>query len=147
MVYRRGIRQDGSNPLLQYGYGAYGITIEPDFNPDLLSLLDRGFIYAVAHVRGGSMLGRDWYYDGRQLHKMNTFNDFIDVSRYLIAAGYTSPEHLYAQGGSAGGLLMGVIVNIAPELYHGIITKVPFVDIVTTMLDSSIPLTTGEWDE
>ncbi len=147
MVYRRGIKQDRCNPLLQYGYGAYGITVEPDFDPDLLSLLDRGFIYAVAHVRGSSMLGRDWYYDGRQLRKMNTFNDFIDVSRFLIAEGYTSPEHLYAQGASAGGLLMGVIANIAPELYNGIVTRVPFVDIVTTMLDSSIPLTTGEWDE
>lgn len=147
MVYRKGIKLDGSNPLLQYGYGSYGATIDPAFSANRLSLLDRGFIYAVAHIRGSSKLGREWYYDGRQLKKKNTFYDFIDVSRYLIEEGYTSPDHLYALGGSAGGLLMGAVVNMAPELYHGVTAAVPFVDIVTTMLDDSIPLTSGEWDE
>jgi oligopeptidase B len=113
----------------------------------VLSLLDRGFIYAIAHIRGGSEMGREWYYDGRQLNKKNTFTDFIDVSKFLIDEGYTSPEHLYARGGSAGGLLMGAVVNMAPELYQGISTRVPFVDVVTTMLDEDIPLTSGEWDE
>ena len=147
IVYRKGIALDGSNPLLQYGYGSYGASISPFFSRDLLSLLDRGFVFAIAHIRGGSEMGRQWYYDGRQLNKMNTFTDFIDVSRFLIAEGYTSPEHLYARGGSAGGLLMGAIANMAPELYNGISTRVPFVDVVTTMLDESIPLTSGEWDE
>ncbi|MEX2495446.1 MAG: S9 family peptidase, partial [Woeseia sp.] len=147
LVYRKGMNKDGQNPLLQYGYGSYGATIDPDFDPDVLSLLDRGFIFAIAHIRGGSLLGREWYYGGRQLNKMNTFTDFIDVSRHLVEQGYTSPEHLYANGGSAGGLLMGAVANMAPELYHGIVTRVPFVDVVTTMLDSSIPLTTGEWNE
>ncbi|MGB5245629.1 MAG: prolyl oligopeptidase family serine peptidase, partial [Woeseia sp.] len=134
-------------PLLQYGYGSYGVTIDAGFDSDRISLLDRGFIYAIAHVRGSSKLGRDWYYAGRQLQKKNTFNDFVDVSRYLITEGYTSPQHLYARGGSAGGLLMGAVINMAPELYNGIVAAVPFVDIVTTMLDESIPLTTGEYDE
>ena len=147
IVYRKGIELDGSNPLLQYGYGSYGYSIDPDFDRELLSLLDRGFIFAIAHIRGGSEMGRQWYYDGRQLNKMNTFTDFIDVSKFLIDEGYTSPEHLYARGGSAGGLLMGAVVNMAPELYNGIATRVPFVDVVTTMLDDSIPLTTGEYDE
>lgn len=147
LVYRNGMQKDGNRPLLQYGYGAYGATIDPDFDPDLLSLLDRGFIFAIAHVRGGSLLGREWYFQGRQLSKMNTFNDFIDVSKYLISQRYTSPGHLYARGGSAGGLLMGAVANLAPELYHGISAAVPFVDVVTTMLDESIPLTTGEFDE
>jgi oligopeptidase B len=147
MVYRKGMEKNGRNPLLQYGYGSYGATTDPDFDPDVLSLLDRGFVFAIAHIRGGSLMGREWYYDGRQLNKKNTFNDFIDVSRYLIEQGYTSPEHLYANGGSAGGLLMGAVVNMAPELYRGVATRVPFVDVVTTMLDASIPLTTGEWNE
>lgn len=147
LVYRKGMQKNGRNPLLQYGYGSYGAIIDPDFDPDLLSLLDRGFIFAIAHVRGGSLLGREWYYRGRQLSKKNTFTDFIDVSRYLIEEGYTSPEHLYARGGSAGGLLMGAVVNMAPELYNGVSAAVPFVDVVTTMLDDSIPLTAGEWDE
>jgi oligopeptidase B len=147
LVYRKGMQKNGQNPLLQYGYGSYGATIDPDFDPDVLSLLDRGFIYAIAHIRGGSLMGREWYYDGRQLNKRNTFTDFIDVSRYLIEQGYTSPEHLYANGGSAGGLLIGAVVNMAPELYRGVATRVPFVDVVTTMLDASIPLTTGEWNE
>lgn len=147
LVYRKGMQKNGENPLLQYGYGSYGATIDPDFDPDVLSLLDRGFIFAIAHIRGGSLMGREWYYDGRQLNKKNTFNDFVDVSRYLIEQGYTSPEHLYASGGSAGGLLIGAVVNMAPELYRGVATRVPFVDVITTMLDASIPLTSGEWNE
>ena len=147
LVYRKGIELDGSNPLLQYGYGSYGSSVAPDFDRELLSLLDRGFVFAIAHIRGGSEMGRQWYYDGRQLKKKNTFTDFVDVSKFLIAEGYTSPEHLYARGGSAGGLLMGAIVNMAPELYNGVTTRVPFVDVITTMLDDSIPLTTSEYDE
>ena len=147
LVYRKGIEMDGSNPLLQYGYGSYGFSVGPDFDRNLISLLDRGFVYAIAHIRGGSEMGRQWYFDGRQLEKINTFTDFIDVSKFLIAEGYTSPEHLYARGGSAGGLLMGAVVNMAPDLYNGVSTRVPFVDVVTTMLDESIPLTASEWDE
>lgn len=147
VVYRKGIELNGQNPLLQYGYGSYGANVEPGFNANLLSLLDRGFIFVTAHIRGSSTMGRDWYFDGRQFSKINTFNDFIDVSKFLIQEGYTSPEHLYAFGGSAGGLLMGAVVNMAPELYNGVISAVPFVDIVTTMLDEDIPLTSGEWDE
>jgi oligopeptidase B len=147
LIYRKGIEMDGSNPLLQYGYGSYGSTIDPYFSSVRLSLLDRGFIYAIAHVRGGEYLGRRWYEDGKLLNKKNTFTDFIDVSKYLIDQNYTAKENLYAMGGSAGGLLMGVVVNMAPELYKGAIAAVPFVDIVTTMMDESIPLTTGEYDE
>ena len=147
IVYRKGMQKNGQNPLFQYGYGSYGSSMEPTFSANMLSLLDRGFIYAIAHIRGGSEMGREWYYDGRQLNKKNTFTDFIDVSKFLIDAGYTSPERLYARGGSAGGLLMGAVVNMAPELYKGISTRVPFVDVVTTMLDEDIPLTSGEWDE
>ena len=147
LVYRKGMEKNGQNPLLQYGYGSYGFSMEPWFDADVLSLLDRGFIYAIAHIRGGSEMGRDWYYNGRQLKKKNTFTDFIDVSKFLIEEGYTSAEHLYAQGGSAGGLLIGAVANMAPELYHGMVTRVPFVDVVTTMLDEAIPLTAGEWDE
>jgi oligopeptidase B len=121
--------------------------MEPYFSTTRLSLLDRGFIYAIAHVRGGEDLGRQWYEDGKLLKKKNTFTDFIDCSKHVIKEKYTSPEHLYAEGGSAGGLLMGVIVNSNPELYHGVIAQVPFVDVVTTMLDETIPLTTGEYDE
>lgn len=147
LVYRKGIKKDGKNPLLQYGYGSYGATIDPYFSTTRLSLLDRGFIYAIAHIRGGEYLGRQWYEDGKLLKKKNTYTDFIDVSKHLIKEGYTSPEHLYAMGGSAGGLLMGAIMNMAPELYNGVVAAVPFVDVVTTMLDDSIPLTTGEYDE
>lgn len=147
LVYHKDTPLDGSSPLLQYGYGSYGSTIDPYFSSPRLSLLDRGFIYAIAHVRGGEYLGRPWYEDGKLLKKKNTFTDFIDCSRYLIEQKYTGPEHLYAYGGSAGGLLMGAVVNLAPELYHGVIAAVPFVDVVTTMLDDSIPLTTGEYDE
>jgi oligopeptidase B len=147
LVYRKGTKMDGRSPLIQYGYGSYGNSIQPTFSMNRLSLLDRGFIFAIAHIRGGSEMGREWYYDGRQLNKLNTFYDFIDVSKFLISEGYTSPEHLYARGGSAGGLLMGAVMNMAPELYNGITTRVPFVDVVTTMLDPDIPLTTGEYNE
>ncbi len=147
VVYRKGIKKDGSNPFLLYAYGSYGYSMDPYFSSLRLSLLDRGFIYAIAHIRGGEDLGREWYENGKLLKKKNTFTDFIDCSEYVIAQGYTSPQHLYAQGGSAGGLLMGAIINMAPQLYHGVIAQVPFVDVVTTMLDDSIPLTTGEYDE
>jgi oligopeptidase B len=147
MVYRKGMKQNGDNPFLLYAYGSYGATIDPYFSSVRLSLLDRGFIYAIAHVRGSEYLGRQWYENGKLLNKKNTFTDFIDVSKFLISEKYTSSNHLYASGGSAGGLLMGAIVNMAPELYNGVIAAVPFVDVVTTMLDDSIPLTTGEYDE
>jgi oligopeptidase B len=147
MVYRKGLKKDGKNPFLLYAYGSYGATMDAYFSSTRLSLLDRGFIYAIAHVRGGEDLGRHWYEDGKLLKKKNTFTDFIDCSKFVISEGYTSAEHLYAEGGSAGGLLMGVILNEAPELYNGVIAQVPFVDVVTTMLDDSIPLTTGEYDE
>jgi oligopeptidase B len=147
VVYRKGLEKNGKNPLLQYGYGSYGYSTYPYFNSNRLSLLDRGFVFAIAHVRGGSEMGREWYYDGRQLKKKNTFTDFVDVSKFLIDQGYTSPEHLYAYGGSAGGLLMGAVLNMAPELFEGVHAAVPFVDVVTTMLDEDIPLTSGEWDE
>ena len=147
IVYRKGIDLNGQNPLLQYAYGSYGSSVGPGFSSNRLSLLDRGFVYAIAHIRGGSTMGRQWYYDGRQLKKINTFTDFIDVSKFLVEEGYTSPEHLYALGGSAGGLLMGAVLNMAPDMYNGITAEVPFVDVVTTMLDESIPLTAGEWDE
>ncbi|WP_264551429.1 S9 family peptidase [Flavobacterium sp. N2038] len=147
MIYRKGLEKNGKNPLLLYAYGSYGITMDTYFSSTRLSLLDRGFIYAIAHIRGGEDLGRQWYDDGKLLKKKNTFTDFIDSSKFVINEQYTSPEHLYAEGGSAGGLLMGVIVNETPELYNGVIAQVPFVDVITTMLDDSIPLTTGEYDE
>ncbi len=147
IVYHKDTKKNGKAPLLQYAYGSYGNTIDPSFSSIRLTLLDRGFIYAIAHVRGGEYLGRQWYEDGKLLKKKNTFTDFIDVSKHLIANDYTSEDHLYASGGSAGGLLMGGVINMAPELYHGVIASVPFVDVVTTMLDDSIPLTTGEYDE
>jgi oligopeptidase B len=147
MVYRKGLKKDGKNPLLLYAYGSYGHSMDATFSSTRLTLLDRGFIFAIAHIRGGEDLGRQWYEDGKLLKKKNTFTDFIDCSKFVIEQKYTSPEHLYAEGGSAGGLLMGAIVNLAPELYHGIIAQVPFVDVITTMLDESIPLTTGEYDE
>ncbi len=147
MVYRKGIEKDGKNPLLLYAYGSYGATMDPYFSSTRLSLLDRGFIYAIAHIRGGEDLGREWYENGKLLKKINTFTDFIDCSKFVIAEKYTSAAHLYAEGGSAGGLLMGAIVNMNPELYNGVIAQVPFVDVVTTMLDDTIPLTTGEYDE
>jgi oligopeptidase B len=147
MVYRKELIKDGTNPLLQYAYGSYGYSMDATFSSTRLSLLDRGFIFAIAHIRGGEDLGRQWYEDGKLLKKKNTFTDFIDCSKFLITEKYTSPLHLYAEGGSAGGLLMGAIVNMAPELYNGIIAQVPFVDVMTTMLDDTIPLTTGEYDE
>lgn len=147
IVYRKGIQKDGKNPFLLYAYGSYGSTMDPYFSSTRLSLLDRGFIYAIAHIRGGEDLGREWYENGKLLKKKNTFTDFVDCSKFVIAEKYTSPEHLYAEGGSAGGLLMGAIVNMAPELYNGVIAQVPFVDVITTMLDDTIPLTTGEYDE
>lgn len=147
LVYKKGVKLDGTNPLLQYAYGSYGSTTDPSFSTIRLSLLDRGFIFAIAHIRGGEYLGRDWYENGKLLNKKNTFTDFIDCSKYLIEKNYTSSEHLYASGGSAGGLLMGVVINLNPELYHGVLAAVPFVDVVTTMLDDTIPLTTGEYDE
>ena len=147
MVYRKELNKDGTNPLLQYAYGSYGYSMDATFSSTRLSLLDRGFIFAIAHIRGGEDLGRQWYEDGKLLKKKNTFTDFIDCSKFLINEKYTSPLHLYAEGGSAGGLLMGAIANRAPELYNGIIAQVPFVDVLTTMLDDTIPLTTGEYDE
>ncbi|MBW2938019.1 S9 family peptidase [Aureisphaera sp. CAU 1614] len=147
MVYRKGMKQNGKNPVLLYGYGSYGAIVDPYFSITRLSLLDRGFVFAIAHIRGSEYLGRAWYENGKLLKKKNTFTDFVDASKFLIEEKYTSPKHLYAMGGSAGGLLMGAVVNIAPELYNGVVASVPFVDVVTTMLDDSIPLTTGEYDE
>lgn len=148
IAYRKDkFNKDGTNPLLNYGYGSYGITVDPHFDIALLSLLDRGFVYAISHIRGGQMLGRKWYEDGKKLTKLNTFNDFIDSTKALVEQGYGDSNQIYAQGGSAGGMLMGGIINMAPELYRGVIAEVPFVDVVTTMLDESIPLTTGEYDE
>ena len=147
LIYKKGIKKDGSNPLLLYGYGSYGNTIDPSFSISRLSLLARGFIYAIAHVRGSEYLGRDWYEQGKLLNKKNSFNDFVDTTKFLISKGYTSSKHCYAYGGSAGGLLMGAVLNIAPELYNGVIAAVPFVDVITTMLDETIPLTTSEYDE
>lgn len=147
LVYRKGTKKDGTAPLLLYGYGSYGISSDPYFNAARLSLLDRGFIYAIAHIRGGQELGREWYEDGKLLKKINTFTDFIASGEYLVQQKYTSNSKMFAMGGSAGGLLIGAVVNMAPDLFHGVIASVPFVDVVTTMLDASIPLTTGEYDE
>jgi len=147
LVYHKSTVLNENTPVLQYAYGSYGYTIPDSFSTTRLSLLDRGFVYALAHIRGSEYLGREWYEDGKMLHKKNTFTDFVACSQYLIANNYTSPAHLYAMGGSAGGLLMGAIVNMNPELYNGVIASVPFVDVVSTMLDDSIPLTTGEYDE
>ena len=138
---------DGSAPLYLYGYGAYGHSIDPVFSSARLSLLNRGFVYAIAHVRGGQELGRRWYDNGRLLHKRNTFTDFIDAADFLVARGYSRAGRMYAAGGSAGGLLVGAVMNMAPEKFGGVVANVPFVDIVTTMLDESIPLTTLEYDE
>jgi oligopeptidase B len=148
LVYRKdSFAKNGTNPLFQYGYGAYGITIDPSFSSTSLSLLDRGFVYAIAHVRGSEMLGRDWYEQGKKQHKQNSFNDFIDVTKALVEQGYGAQDKVFASGGSAGGLLMGAVVNQAPALYLGIGCHVPFLDVLTTMLDESIPLTTNEYDE
>jgi len=147
IVYQTGIERDGSNPALLYAYGSYGSSMEAWFRPEVVSLLDRGFVFAVAHIRGGQEMGRWWYEDGKLLKKKNTFTDFIDCGQFLVDQGYTSPARLFARGGSAGGLLMGAVSNMAPELFAGIIANVPWVDVVTTMLDDDIPLTTAEFDE
>jgi oligopeptidase B len=147
LVYKKGFKKDGNSPLLLYAYGSYGSSMDPSFNSSRLSLLDRGFVYAIAHIRGGQEMGRQWYEDGKMLKKKNTFTDFIDCGEFLIQEKYTSKGKLYAQGGSAGGLLMGAVVNMAPDLWRGIIAQVPFVDVINTMLDESIPLTTNEFDE
>jgi oligopeptidase B len=147
LLYRKGFVRDGCAPLLQYAYGAYGLSMDPGFSSARLSLVDRGFVFAIAHVRGGQEMGRAWYDTGRQQHKKNTFNDFIDVTRTLVAQRYAAKDKVFAMGGSAGGLLMGAVANMSPDDYRGIVAQVPFVDVVTTMLDESIPLTTNEYDE
>jgi oligopeptidase B len=147
IVYRKGVKKDGTAPLLLYAYGSYGASMDAYFSSNNLSLLDRGFVYAIAHIRGGEEMGRQWYEDGKLLKKKNTFTDFIDCGEHLIKEGYTSKGKLFAMGGSAGGLLMGAVVNMRPDLWQGVVAAVPFVDVVTTMLDESIPLTTGEYDE
>ena len=147
LVYRKELQKNGDNPALIYGYGSYGYTMDPTFRLSILPLLDRGFVYAIAHIRGGQINGRSWYEGGKLLNKMNTFTDFNDCAQHLIDEGYTSEEKLFAKGGSAGGLLMGACMNMRPDLYKGIIANVPFVDVVTTMLDETIPLTTSEYDE
>jgi oligopeptidase B len=147
LVYRQDLRRPAGNPLLLYGYGSYGYSTEARFNAPVISLLDRGFVYAIAHVRGGQEMGRAWYEDGKLFHKRNTFTDFIDCAKYLVRKRYADPQRTFAQGGSAGGLLMGAVINLRPDLFTGVVAQVPFVDVVTTMLDPSIPLTTGEYDE
>lgn len=147
LVYKKGFKKDGNQPLLLYAYGSYGHSMDPYFSSIRLSLLDRGFGYAIAHIRGGEEMGRHWYENGKLLNKKNTFNDFIDCGDFLIQENYTSNNHLYAMGGSAGGLLMGAIINMRPELWNGVVAAVPFVDVINTMLDETIPLTTGEFDE
>jgi len=147
LVYKKGLEKNGDNPAVIYGYGAYGATMDPGFRLSILPLLDRGFVYAIAHIRGGQIYGRQWYEDGKLLNKMNTFTDFNDCAQFLIDEGYTSSEKLFARGGSAGGLLMGACMNLKSDLYRGVLAHVPFVDVVTTMLDESIPLTTFEFDE
>jgi oligopeptidase B len=147
LVYKKGFVKDGKQPLLLYAYGSYGHSMDPYFSSIRLSLLDRGFAFAIAHIRGGEEMGRHWYEDGKLLNKKNTFNDFIDCGDFLVKENYTSNSHLYAMGGSAGGLLMGAIINMKPELWNGVVAAVPFVDVINTMLDETIPLTTGEFDE
>jgi oligopeptidase B len=147
IVYRKGVERNGENPFLLYAYGSYGYSMDAGFSSTRLSLLDRGFVYAIAHIRGGQEMGRQWYEDGKLFNKMNTFTDFIDCGKAMVEAGFTSPEHMYAMGGSAGGLLMGAVMNMAPNQFNGVIAAVPFVDVINTMLDESIPLTTGEFDE
>ena len=148
LVRRRDTRIDGTAPLLLYGYGSYGISMDPTFRSSRLSLLDRGFIFAIAHIRGGQELGRRWYDDGKLFKKKNSFTDFVACAECVVDQGFTSPERLFAMGGSAGGgLLMAAVINMRPELFHGVVAQVPFVDVLTTMLDEDIPLTTGEYDE
>ena len=147
IVYRKGTERNGKNPLLLYAYGSYGASMDAGFSVARLSLLDRGFVYAMAHIRGGSEMGRHWYEDGKLFNKLNTFNDYIDCGQAMVDEKFTSSDHMYAMGGSAGGLLMGAVMNMAPNLFNGVIAAVPFVDVINTMLDESIPLTTGEFDE
>lgn len=147
LVYRKGLQKDGTAPLFQYAYGSYGMSMDPMFRSSVVSLLDRGFVYAIAHIRGGQEMGRAWYEDGKKLKKKNTFNDFVDVTEALVQQKYAAKDKVFAQGGSAGGLLMGAVANMRPDLYRGILAAVPFVDVVTTMLDESIPLTTNEFEE
>jgi oligopeptidase B len=147
ILLQRGTRLDGSNPLLLYAYGSYGFTTEPTFDSNVFSLVDRGVIYAIAHIRGGQEMGRQWYDDGKMLKKKNTFNDFIDVAEFLVKTGYTSADRLVANGLSAGGLLMGVVTNIRPDLFNAVVAEVPFVDVVNTMLDGSLPLAAQEWEQ
>ena len=145
IVYKKGNQKDGQHPLLLYAYGSYGASMDASFQFDRLSLLNRGFVYAIAHIRGGQEMGRQWYEDGKMMKKKNTFNDFIDCGEFLVKEKYTSKGHLYAMGGSAGGLLMGAVANMAPDLWNGIVAEVPFVDVITTMSDPDIPLTTDEY--
>ncbi|HEY5364356.1 MAG TPA: prolyl oligopeptidase family serine peptidase, partial [Aestuariivirga sp.] len=147
LLYRKTTKLDGTAPMWLYGYGSYGMSLPASFNSGILSLVDRGFVYAIAHVRGGQEKGREWYKNGKLEKKQNTFKDFIASARYLIAQKFTSQGHIIAQGGSAGGMLMGAIANMAPELWRGIIAEVPFVDVLTTMLDDTLPLTPPEWPE
>lgn len=147
LVYNKAMFKPGHSPLLVYGYGAYGMSMDPAFSANRISLLDRGFVYALIHVRGGGELGQNWYQQGKLTHKPNTFSDFIDVTQALIQQGYGQPGRIYAMGGSAGGLLMGAVINQAPQLYNAVVAQVPFVDVLTTMLDDSIPLTVGEYEE
>ncbi|MEO0472339.1 MAG: prolyl oligopeptidase family serine peptidase, partial [Bacteroidota bacterium] len=147
VVYRKGMERDGSHPCVLYGYGSYGLSLDPYFSAARLSLLDRGFVYVIGHIRGGQEMGRYWYDDGKMLKKRNTFTDFISCAEHLVAQKYTAKDKLFIWGGSAGGLLVGACMNLRPDLFHGVIADVPFVDVVTTMLDEDIPLTTGEFDE
>ncbi len=147
ILLRKGIALDGSSPLLLYAYGSYGATTEPTFNSSVLSLVDRGMLYAIAHVRGGQEMGRQWYDDGKLMKKKNTFNDFLDVAEYLVKAGYTRSDRLVANGGSAGGLLMGAVANMRPDLFKAIVADVPFVDVINTLLDASLPLTAQDWEQ
>jgi oligopeptidase B len=147
LVYKKGFKKDGTAALLQYGYGSYGLSTDPAWSPSVIPMLDRGMVYAIAHIRGGQEMGRAWYDAGHLLNKKNTFTDFIDVTRFLVAQGYAAKDRAAASGGSAGGLLMGAVANMAPQDYRVIVAQVPFVDVVTTMLDTSIPLTTNEFDE
>jgi oligopeptidase B len=147
LVHRRGIKRDGQNPTLLYGYGSYGASMDPNFSSNRLSLIDRGFVFAIAHIRGGGEMGRPWYESGKLLSKKNTFGDFVASAEHLIAEGYTSPDRLAIQGGSAGGLLMGAVTNMRPDLFAVVVAQVPFVDVINTMLDASIPLTVVEYEE
>jgi oligopeptidase B len=147
ILLKKGTRLDGTSPLLLYAYGSYGATTEPTFSSTVFSLVDRGMVYAIAHIRGGQEMGRQWYDDGKMLKKKNTFNDFIDVAEFLVKNNYTRPDRLVANGGSAGGLLMGVIANMRPDLFKAIVAEVPFVDVINTMLDASLPLTAQEWEQ